>query len=63
MKGNEMVEYILDHFPECRFAYNLDGGNCSKLIWNGKAINQAKGGARQVSGLIYFASAATAGTP
>ncbi len=63
MTGNEMVAYIQEHFPECRYAYNLDGGNSSKFIWHGKAINKAKGGARKVSGLIYFASAATEGNP
>lgn len=63
MTGNEMAAYILEHFPECRYAYNLDGGNSSKFIWHGKAINKAKGGARKVSGLIYFASAATEENP
>ena len=63
MTGNEMAAYIQEHFPECRYAYNLDGGNSSKFIWHGKAINKAKGGARKVSGLIYFASAATEENP
>ena len=57
MNGNEMVSFILEYFPDCKYAYNLDGGNSSKLIWKGKEINNAKGGARKVSGLIYFASA------
>ena len=63
MTGNQMVEYIQQRFPECTNAYNLDGGNSSKFIWHGKAINKAKGGARKVSGLIYFASAATEDNP
>jgi len=63
MTGNQLGEYIVQHFPECKVAYNLDGGNSSKLIFNGKEINHSKGQGRKISGLIYFASAATEGNP
>lgn len=59
MTGNQLAAFIVEHFPECRVAYNLDGGNSSKLIFGGKELNHSKGQGRKISGLIYFASAAT----
>ena len=58
MTGNQLAAFIAEHFPECRVAYNLDGGNSSKLIFGGKELNHAMGQGRKISGLIYFASAA-----
>lgn len=63
MTGNQLAAFIAEHFPECRVAYNLDGGNSSKMIFNGKEINHSKGQGRKISGLIYFASAMTEGNP
>ena len=59
MKGDDLVAYILETFPECKYAYNLDGGNSSKLVWNGKLKSDSIGGRQAITGLIYFASAAT----
>lgn len=59
MTGNQLAEFIAEHFPECSVAYNLDGGNSSHLIFGGKEINHAGGQNRKASGLIYFASAAS----
>lgn len=61
LTGNQLGEWIVERFPECKVAYNLDGGNSSKLIFGGKELNEAYGRARKISGLIYFASAATEG--
>ena len=59
MTGNQLAEFIAERYPECRVAYNLDGGNSSHLIFGGKEINHAGGQNRKASGLIYFASAVT----
>ena len=59
MKGDDLVDYILEKFPECTCAYNLDGGNSSKMVWHGKLKSDATGGRQQITGLIYFASAMT----
>ena len=41
-----------------RFAYNLDGGQTATLMFNKKIINKvAFGGTRQVSDILYFATA------
>lgn len=41
-----------------RFAYNLDGGQTATLMFNKKIINKvAYGGTREVSDLLYFATA------
>ena len=59
MNCNQLAEFIVQHFPECKVAYNLDGGNSSKLVFNGEELNHAMGSNRKIAGLIYFASAAT----
>lgn len=42
----------------CRFAYNMDGGQTSALMFNGKLFNKvAYGGQREVSDVMYFATA------
>ena len=43
-------------FPDCKVAYNLDGGGSTHLIINGKKIHQTPN-ARPISDIIYFASA------
>ena len=62
MKGDDLVAYILETFPECKYAYNLDGGNSSKLAWHGKLLSDSIGGRQAITGMIYFASASTEGT-
>ena len=41
----------------CREAYNLDGGNSSIMMFNGKMVNNKVGQERDVTDMIYFATA------
>ncbi len=42
----------------CRFVYNMDGGQTSTLMFNRKIFNKvAYGGQREVSDIMYFATA------
>ena len=52
----ELADFIAGIFPNCRIAYNLDGGGSSRLFIGQKRINLAKG-RREIYGMIYFASA------
>ena len=52
----ELANFIVKQFPECKVAYNLDGGGSSKLYMGQKKVNSAKG-RREIYGMIYFASA------
>ena len=54
----ELAEFIAGVYPECRVAYNLDGGGSSRLYIGQKRINLANG-RREIYGMIYFASAAS----
>lgn len=56
MNIRELSEYIVKIFPDCKIAYNLDGGGSTHLIVNGKKIHQTPN-ARPLSDIIYFASA------
>lgn len=56
MNIKELSAYILQLFPDCKLAYNLDGGGSTHLILNGKKIHQTPN-ARPLSDIIYFASA------
>ena len=58
MNCKEIAEFILKIFPECKVAYNLDGGGSSKLFIGQKKANRAPG-RREIQGMIYFASAAS----
>ena len=53
----ELARFIVKEFPDCKVAYNLDGGGSSKLFMGTKKMNNAKG-RREIYGMIYFASAA-----
>jgi exopolysaccharide biosynthesis protein len=57
MNLKELANYIVSLFPECKLAYNLDGGASSRLVFMGKKISV--GPSRTISDMIYFASAAT----
>lgn len=57
MNCQELANFIVQQFPECRVAYNLDGGGSSRLFMGTKKVNSAKG-RREIYGMIYFASAA-----
>ena len=52
----ELAGFILKVFPECKVAYNLDGGGSSKMFMGQKKVNKANG-RREIYGMIYFASA------
>lgn len=56
MNCKEIAEFIVTVFPECKVAYNLDGGGSSRLYLGKKKINKATG-RREIHGMIYFASA------
>ena len=57
MNLQELARYVMELFPECRYAYNLDGGGSAHLVVNGKLIHPTAN-SRAISDLIYFASAA-----
>lgn len=38
----------------CKAAYNLDGGQTAKMLFDGEAVNNAYRGGREVSDIIYF---------
>ena len=54
----ELADFIAGVYPDCRIAYNLDGGGSSRLFIGQKRINLANG-RREIYGMIYFASAAS----
>lgn len=53
---SELGRFILEIFPDCKVAYNLDGGGSSKLFMGTRLVNNAPG-RRGIQGMIYFASA------
>lgn len=52
------AEYVQSLFPDCRLAYNLDGGGSTNVIVNGERIHKNTD-ARNISDILYFASAAS----
>ena len=44
----------------CREAFNLDGGGSAAMFYNGKYYNTLMGGDRNMSDIIYFATAVPA---
>ena len=58
MKLFQMGEFIVrdEVFPECKVAFNLDGGGSTNLMLNGKRVHKTLN-SRSISGLIYFVSA------
>ncbi len=53
----ELANFIPEILPDCRVAYNLDGGGSAHLLLNGKMVNDTAN-SRPISDIIYFASAA-----
>lgn len=51
----ELAEFMKE--LGCREAYNLDGGNSAVMMYNGKMLNNKKGRERDVTDMIYFATA------
>ena len=54
----EFAEFIAELYPTCRVAFNLDGGGSTHVIFRNERI-QNTSGIRNISDIIYFASAAT----
>ena len=54
----ELANFIVKTYPECKVAYNLDGGGSSRLCIGQKRVNTANG-RREIYGMIYVASAAS----
>ena len=56
MTLQEFADYIAYLFPDCVLAYNLDGGGSTRVVLKGKKIEDTPGH-RQISDILYFASA------
>ena len=58
MKLFQVADFIVreEVFPECKVAFNLDGGGSTNLMLNGKRVHKTLN-SRSISGLIYFVSA------
>ena len=52
----EFAEMIAEKVPETKIAYNFDGGGSTNLIMNNKRICKTPG-LREITDIIYFASA------
>ncbi len=55
MNLQELANFIPEILPECRVAYNLDGGGSTHLLVDGKLIHPVAN-SRAISDIIYFAS-------
>ncbi len=56
MNLRELAAFILEIFPDCKMAYNFDGGGSTHLLFNGRQVHKTVSG-RAVCDIIYFASA------
>lgn len=56
MSLEEFATYIAELFPECKVAYNLDGGGSTNVIFNNERIHKNLD-LRKISDILYFASA------
>lgn len=56
MTIQEFADYIAYLFPNCILAYNLDGGGSTNVVLKGERIHTTPGH-RQISDILYFASA------
>ena len=52
----EFADLIAYLFPDCRLAYNLDGGGSTNVVVNGARVHTTPGH-REISDILYFASA------
>ena len=65
-RTDESIGVTMDQFADimlelgCQQAYNLDGGNSATLAFNGSVYNTKIQKERDVSDIIYFASATDA---
>lgn len=53
----QFAELIQSLYPDCRLAFNLDGGGSTNVIFHNERIHQTSG-IRRIGDIIYFASAA-----
>ena len=59
----EFAEFVAEKFPDAILAYNLDGGNSTCLVaWKSAKAGKCemickKGGYREITDILYFASA------
>ena len=60
MTLQEFSDFIAYLFPDCVMAYNLDGGGSTNVVVNGAKIHKTPGN-RDISDILYFASAYTEG--
>ncbi len=56
MNLQELANFVVRFFPECKVAYNLDGGGSTHMMLNGKLVHRTAN-SRTISDIIYFASA------
>ena len=56
MTLQEFAEFVAEQCPDAITAYNLDGGGSTNLVLNGKRVCKTPG-IREVTDIIYFASA------
>lgn len=56
MSLEQFGAYIVNLFPDCKIAYNLDGGGSTNVIFNNKRIHKNPD-LRKISDILYFASA------
>ena len=56
MTVQEFADYVAYLFPDCLMAYNLDGGGSTNVVLRGERIHTTPGH-RQISDILYFASA------
>lgn len=61
MTLQEFADFIAYQFPDCQLAYNLDGGGSTNVVINGARIHKTPGN-RNISDILYFASAYTDGS-
>lgn len=52
----EFADYIAYLFPDCLIAYNLDGGGSTNVVVDGARVHTTPGN-REISDILYFASA------
>lgn len=53
----EFAEFIQSLYPQCRLAFNLDGGGSTNVVFHNERIHVTSG-IRKIGDIIYFASAA-----
>ena len=56
MTLEEFAGFVKEQVPDAVTAYNFDGGGSTNLILNGKKIHKTPG-LREITDIIYFASA------